>query len=101
MHEDNVEVYMQRIADNSTALKGYNIKEVHENAKKGSALLMTHLSKFMGHEQSVEKEAHYTKSDAEFYRDEDDSLSTENIPHREPVDGTHYEPNVIVCGRRI
>lgn len=105
VHEDNVEVYLQRIADNSTALKGYKISEVHENAKKGiPALLMTRTyPKFMGHEQSVEKEAHYTKSGRmEFYRDEDEFIEYgENIPvHREPVDGTHYEPNVIVCGTK-
>jgi nitrate reductase alpha subunit len=101
--EHKVEVYLQRIIDGSTTLKGYRIEEVEANAKEGiPALLMTRTyPKIMGWEQSNENKPHYTKSGRmEFYRDEDEFLEHgENIPvHREPVDGTFYEPNVIVCG---
>ncbi|MEW6202868.1 MAG: molybdopterin-dependent oxidoreductase [bacterium] len=105
VHEKKVEVYLQRIIDGSTALRGYRIKELEENAKKGiPALLMTRTyPKLMGWEQSNENKPHFTKSGRmEFYRDEDEFLEHgENIPvHREPVDATFYEPNVIVCGAR-
>ncbi|OGX33070.1 MAG: molybdopterin oxidoreductase [Omnitrophica WOR_2 bacterium RIFCSPLOWO2_02_FULL_50_19] len=103
IYENKVEVYLQRIIDNSSTLKGYKIEEIEANAKEGiPALLMTRTyPKIMGWEQSNEKRPHYTKSGRlEFYRDEDEFLEHgENIPvHREPVDATFYEPNVIVCG---
>ena len=103
VHENKVEVYLQRIIDNSTALKGYRIETVEENAKNGiPALLMTRTyPKIMAWEQTNEKKPHYTKSGRmEFYRDENEFLEHgENIPvHREPIDATFYEPNVIVCG---
>ncbi|MEK7309264.1 MAG: molybdopterin-dependent oxidoreductase [Planctomycetota bacterium] len=103
VYEHNVEVYLQRIIDNSTTVKGYNIKDVESKAKEGiPSLLMTRTyPKIMGWEQSHEKKPHYTKSGRlEFYRDEDEFIEHgENIPvHREPVDATFYEPNVIVCG---
>ncbi|MBI4249755.1 MAG: molybdopterin-dependent oxidoreductase, partial [Elusimicrobia bacterium] len=105
VHEGKVEVYLQRIADNSTALKGFDIKTLHENCKKGiPALLMTRTyPKIMGWEQSNEKRPHYTKSGRiELYRDEPEFIEYgENLPvHREPVDGTPYEPNIIVCGAK-
>lgn len=103
VYENNVPVYLQRIVDNSTTVKGYRIDKIEEDAKNGiPALLMTRTyPKLMGWEQSNENKPHYTKSGRmEFYRDEDEFLEHgENIPvHREPVDGTFYEPNVIVCG---
>ena len=103
VHENNVQAYLQRIINNSTTLKGYKIEELEANAKEGiTALLMTRTyPKIMGWEQSNENKPHYTKSGRmEFYRDEDEFLECgENIPvYREPVDGTFYEPNVIVCG---
>ena len=103
VHENNVQVYLQRIINNSTTLKGYHIEEVEANAQEGiPALLMTRTyPKIMGWEQSNENKPHYTKSGRlEFYRDEDEFIEHgENLPvHREPVDATFYEPNVIVCG---
>lgn len=103
VHEGNVEAYLQRIIDDSSALKGYKIEELEKDAKEGvPALLMTRTyPKLMGWEQSNEGAPHYTKTGRlEFYRDEDEFIEHgENIPvHREPVDGTFYEPNVIVCG---
>lgn len=103
VHEENVQVYLQRIMDNSTTLRGYKIDEIEQNAKEGiPALIMTRTyPKIMAWEQSNENKPHYTKSGRlEFYRDEDEFIEHgENIPvHREPVDATFYEPNVIVCG---
>jgi nitrate reductase alpha subunit len=101
--EGRVEVYLQRIIDHSTTLKGYRIEDVHAKAKQGiPALLLTRTyPKIMGFEQSNEKAPHYTRSGRlEFYRDEPEFLEHgENLPvHREPVEGTFYQPNVIVCG---
>lgn len=103
VREGRAEVYLQRIIDTSTALKGFQIEELHANARNGiPALLMTRTyPKILGWEQSNEKAPHYTKSGRlEFYRDEPEFLEHgENLPvHREPVDGTFYEPNVIVTG---
>jgi nitrate reductase alpha subunit len=101
--DNQVEVYLQRIVDASTAARGYQIDALEANAAQGiPALLLTRTyPKIMGWEQSNENQPHYTRSGRlEFYRDEDEFLEYgENLPvHREPVDGTFYEPNVIVCG---
>lgn len=103
VHEKKVEVYLQRIIDHSSTLKGFKVDTVHKNAQKGiPALLMTRTyPKIMGWEQTNEKKPHYTKSGRlEFYRDEPEFIEYgENLPvHREPVDATPYEPNVIVTG---
>lgn len=105
VNEGRAEVYLQRIIDNSNALKGYKVEEVEAKAKKGvPSLLMTRTyPKTLGWEQSNEGEPHYTKSGRlEFYRDEAEFLEYgENIPvHREPIDSTPFEPNVIVCGAK-
>ncbi|MFN3966596.1 MAG: molybdopterin-dependent oxidoreductase, partial [Endomicrobiia bacterium] len=105
VYTGKVEVYLQRIIDNSNTLKGYKIEELEDKAKQGiPALLMTRTyPKIMAWEQSNENKPHYTKSGRmEFYRDEDEFLEYgENIPvYREPVDATFYEPNVIVCGAK-
>lgn len=103
VHEDRVEVYLQRILDNSSTTKGFDVEKLHADAKLGiPALIMTRTyPKIMGWEQSVEGRPHYTKSGRiEMYRDEPEFIEHgENLPvHREPVDGTPYEPNVIVSG---
>jgi nitrate reductase alpha subunit len=54
----------------------------------------------VGYEQVVDSRPWYTKSGRlEFYREEDEFIAAgENLPvHREPVDSTFYEPNVIVA----
>jgi nitrate reductase / nitrite oxidoreductase, alpha subunit len=54
----------------------------------------------VGWEQTQESKPWYTKTGRlEFYREEDEFVEYgENLPvHREPVDGTHHEPNVIVA----
>jgi nitrate reductase alpha subunit len=56
--------------------------------------------KAVGYEQVVDSRPWYTKTGRlEFYREEDEFLAAgENLPvHREPIDSTFYEPNVIVA----
>jgi nitrate reductase / nitrite oxidoreductase, alpha subunit len=56
--------------------------------------------KAVGYEQVTDSRPWYTKSGRlEFYREEDEFIEAgENLPvHREPVDSTFYEPNVIVA----
>lgn len=102
VYEGKPEVYLQRILNASSTTKGYNAEKFLEDGKNGiPALLMTRTyPKFMGYEQTVEGKPWYTKSGRlEFYRDEPEFMEYgENISvHREPVDGTTFEPNVIVA----
>ena len=102
VREDQTTVYLQRILDNSTNTKGYRIDELEAKAKDGvPALLMSRTSpKSVGHEQIHDSRPWYTKSGRlEFYRDENEFIEAgENLPvHREPIDSTFYEPNVIVA----
>ncbi len=56
--------------------------------------------KAVGYEQVTDSRPWYTKSGRlEFYREEDEFIEAgENLPvHREPIDSTFYEPNVIVA----
>lgn len=101
MNEGKPEVYLQRVFDLSPATKGYNILEIEAKAKLGiPTLLMSRTyPKFSGYEQVEESKQWYTKTGRlEFYRDEAEFLAAgENMPvHREPIDSTFYEPNVIV-----
>lgn len=99
---DQVEVYLQRIIDASSGLKGYDFKALHENAKKGIPALMNNRTypRISSHEQAKDEAPWHTKSGRlEFYRFEPEFIeSGENmIVYREPIDSTHYEPNVIVA----
>jgi nitrate reductase alpha subunit len=63
-------------------------------------MLMRTTPKIVGWEQTNESKPWYTKSGRlEFYRDEDEFIEYgENLPlHREPVDGTVYEPGVLMA----
>ncbi len=100
--EGKVEVYLQRILDHSSMTKGYQITDLEEKAKKGiPALMMSRTNpKTVGYEQVYDSRPWYTKTGRlEFYREEDEFIDAgENLPvHREPVDSTFYEPNVIVA----
>jgi len=102
VNDGKVDVYIQRILNAGTATKGYKIDELEEKAKQGvPALLMTRTyPKTVGWEHTNENKPWYTKTGRlEFYRDEPEFIEHgENIPvHREPVDATHHEPNVIVA----
>lgn len=101
VHENNPDVYLQRILDNSTGTAGYKFSEIETKAKAGiPSLLMTRTTpKYIGMEQVDEEKQWYTKSGRmEFYRDEPEFLEAgENmVVFREPIDSTFYEPNVIV-----
>ncbi len=101
VREGKTEVYLQRILNASTNTKGYRIEDLEAKAKEGIPALMNSRTtpKVVGYEQITDSRPWYTKSGRlEFYRDEDEFIEAgENLPvHREPVDSTFYEPNVIV-----
>ena len=101
INEKNVDVYLQRILNNSNAAAGYKFEDIHKKAREGiPSLLMTRTTpKSVGYEQTLESRPWYTKTGRlTFYCEEKEFIdSGENIPvFREPVDSTFYEPNVIV-----
>lgn len=101
VNENNTDVYLQRILDFSTNTKGYNFKDLHDKALEGVPALMNSRTspKSVGYDQVVDSIPWYTKSGRlEFYREEDEFIEYgENLPvHREPVDSTFFEPNVII-----
>jgi len=100
--KDRVDIYAQRILDFSNPTKGYDFLDLEDKAKEGiPALLMTRTyPKFGSFEQVSEDKPYYTKTGRlEFYRGEKEFIdSGENMPvHREPIDSTFFEPNVIVA----
>jgi nitrate reductase / nitrite oxidoreductase, alpha subunit len=100
--ENKTSVYLQRILDNSTNTKGYQIADLIAKAKEGIPAIMNSRTtpKVVGYEQVTDSRPWYTKSGRlESYREEDEFIEAgENLPvHREPVDSTFYEPNVIVA----
>ncbi|MBW1683762.1 MAG: molybdopterin-dependent oxidoreductase, partial [Deltaproteobacteria bacterium] len=102
VEEGRTDVYLQRILDHSSNAKGYNFLEIEEKAKQGIPTLMMNRTypKTVGYEQVSDSRPWYTKTGRlEFYRDEDEFIEAgENLPvHREPIDSTFYEPNVIVA----
>lgn len=102
VREGRTDVYLQRILDFSTNTKGYNFSELHEKALNGVPVLMNSRTtpKNVGYDQVEDALPWYTKSGRlEFYREEDEFIEAgENLPvHREPVDSTFYEPNVIIA----
>ncbi len=104
VRENRTDVYLQRILDHSANTKGYRIQELEARAREGvPALLQSRTSpKCVGYEQIADSRPWYTKSGRlEFYREEDEFIEAgENLPvHREPVDSTFYEPNIIVAPR--
>jgi nitrate reductase alpha subunit len=95
-------VYIQRVFDGGNSTRGYRFDDLHESCKKGTPFLMMMRTspKIVGWEQTNESKPWYTKSGRlEFYRDEDEFIEYgENMPlHREPVDGTLYEPGVLMA----
>lgn len=96
------DVYLQRILDASTNTKGYKFTELEAKAREGiPALLNSRTSpKTVGYDQITDSKPWYTKSGRlELYREEDEFIEAgENLPvHREPVDSTFYEPNIIIA----
>lgn len=96
------EEYIQRIINASNSLKGYQFKDLHANAKQGIPALMNVRTypRSSSYEQAKGEEPWHTKSGRlEFYRFESEFIEHgENlVVYREPVDSTHYEPNVILA----
>jgi nitrate reductase alpha subunit len=94
--------YLQRILDYSNNLRGYRIEDLEAKAAQGiPAILQTRTyPKYVGYEQTVESRPWYTRTGRlELYRDEPEFMDAgENmVLHREPIDSTFYEPNVIVA----
>jgi nitrate reductase alpha subunit len=101
VREGRTSVHLQRILDASSNTRGYDAEDLIGKAKEGiPALLMARTSpRIAGYEQIVESKPWYTKSGRiEMYRDEAEWIAAgENLPvHREPVDSTFYEPNVVL-----
>jgi nitrate reductase alpha subunit len=95
-------VYIQRVFNAGNATRGYRFADLHESCKRGTPffMLMRTTPKIVGWEQTNESKPWYTKTGRlEFYRDEDEFIEYgENMPlHREPVDGTVYEPGVLMA----
>ncbi len=104
VREGKVEVYLQRILDHSANCKGFKIADLEEKAKQGiPAIIQSRTTpKVVGFEQIEDSRPWYTKSGRlEFYREENEFIEAgENLPvHREPIDSTFYEPNVIISGK--
>jgi nitrate reductase alpha subunit len=102
VHQGTTRPYLQRILDFSNCLRGYKIEDLEAKAAQGiPALLQTRTyPKYVGYEQSTESKPWYTRTGRlEFYRDEPEFMDAgENmVLHREPIDSTFYEPNVIVA----
>ena len=102
VREGKTDVYLQRILDFSSNTRGYKIDELEAKAKEGIPALMMNRTnpKAVGYEQITDSRPWYTKSGRlEFYRDETEFIEAgENMTvHREPIDSTFYEPNVIVA----
>ena len=102
--KDQTSVYLQRILDFSGCAKGYDFDDLEKKAKAGVPAVMMHRTypKAVGYDQIADSMPWYTKSGRlEFYREEKEFIEAgENLPvHREPIDSTFYEPNVIVAGK--
>ncbi len=103
VREDRTDVYLQRILDHSTNTKGYKFGDLHDKAVNGVPAIINSRTtpKNVGYDQLTDMTPWYTKSGRlEFYREEDEFIEAgENLPvHREPVDSTFYEPNIIISG---
>ena len=100
--DGRVDVYLQRILDSSGNTRGYRFEDLHAKAQEGIPAIMMNRTnpKSVGYEQVAESRPWYTKTGRlEFYREETEFVEAgENLPvHREPIDSTFYEPNVIVA----
>jgi nitrate reductase alpha subunit len=102
VREGRTDVYLQRILDFSTNTKGYKFTDLEAKAREGipSILNSRTTPKSVGYEQVADSKPWYTKSGRlEFYREEPEFIEAgENLPvHREPIDSTFYEPNIIIA----
>ncbi|MCH7746021.1 MAG: molybdopterin-dependent oxidoreductase, partial [Chloroflexi bacterium] len=94
VHEDNVEVYLQRIIDGSSTLRGYNARDMIA-ANTGFLAMFRTYPRIPGWEQVQESKPFFTRTGRlELYREEDEWINQgENmILHREPIEATPYQP---------
>ncbi|MEP0775807.1 MAG: molybdopterin-dependent oxidoreductase [Acidobacteriota bacterium] len=102
VREGRTDVYLQRVLDASSNTRGYRIAELEAKARQGIPAIMQNRTypKAVGFEQVEDSRPWFTKSGRlEFYREEPEFIEAgENLPvHREPIDSTFFEPNVIVA----
>ncbi|MFQ5983917.1 MAG: molybdopterin-dependent oxidoreductase [Alphaproteobacteria bacterium] len=102
VEEGRMRPYIQRVLDHSNATRGHRVEDLERKAGDGvPAIIETRTYPKIGAwEQGNEDKPWYTKTGRlEFYRDEPEFRdSGENlVVHREPIDSTFYEPNVIVA----
>jgi nitrate reductase / nitrite oxidoreductase, alpha subunit len=102
VREGRTDVYLQRVLDESTNTRGYRFADLEAKAREGVPAVMQSRTtpKAVGYDQVTDSAPWYTKSGRlEFYREEDEFIEAgENLPvHREPIDSTFYEANVIVA----
>ena len=100
--EERTDVYLQRIIDGSTSLKGYQFQDLENLAKRGIPALMNTRTypRINSYEQVQESRPWHTKTGRmEFYRPEIEFIEAgENlIVHREPSEATFYDPCAIVA----
>ena len=100
--EKRADVYLQRIIDGSTSLRGYQIGDLEELAKRGVPALMNTRSypRINSYEQVNESKPWFTKTGRlEFYRPEIEFIEAgENLAvYREPSDSTFYDPCSILA----
>lgn len=100
--QNQTSVYLQRIINHSTTTRGYQVADLIARAREGvPSLMMNRTSPRIGaYEQIQENVPFWTKTGRmEFYRHEPEFISAgENlVVHREPIDSTPYEPNVILA----
>jgi len=99
--KDRALPYLQRMMDQSNAMRGYKIEALEKNAELGiPAILNTRTyPKYSSFEQIEESKPWYTKTGRlEFYREEAEFQDAgENVViHREPIDSTPYDPASLV-----
>lgn len=100
--EQRADVYLQRIIDGSTPLKGYRIGDLEELAQRGVPALMNTRTypRINSWEQVQESKPWFTKTGRlEFYRPELEFIEAgENlIVHREPSEATFHDPCAIAA----
>jgi nitrate reductase alpha subunit len=100
--DNRTDVYLQRIFDSSSTTRGYRVDELERLAQQGIPAIMNSRTypRQVGWEQRFESKPWYNRTGRlEFYRDEPEFIEHgENLPvHREPIDSTYYEPNVILA----
>ena len=100
--EKRADIYLQRIIDASTPLKGYRISDLEDLAKRGVPALMNTRTypRINSYEQVQESKPWYTKTGRlEFYRPEPEFIDAgENlVVHREPSEATFYDPCSILA----